>query len=63
MDLAQLLIQTGALGLCGLLVLELRDVRKAIDRTGEKMAHLAAIIYDHKARAGDTPPERAAVRR
>lgn len=58
MDLAKLLIETGALGLCALLIFELRDVRKAIDHTGDKMAHLAAIIYDHKARAGDTPPAR-----
>lgn len=58
MDLAKLLIETGALGLCALLIFELRDVRKAIDKMGDKMAHLAAIIYDHKARAGDTPPAR-----
>ena len=57
-DLAKILIETGALGLCALLIIELRDVRKAITQSGEKLANLAAIIYDHKARAGDTPPAR-----
>lgn len=62
MDLFQIIIQTGALGLCALLIIELRDVRKAIsagsEKTADAMVRLASIIYDHKARHGDTPPAR-----
>ncbi len=62
MDLAKLLLETGALGLCAILIFELRDVRKAISDgskdTTSAMLKLASIIYDHKARAGDTPPAR-----
>lgn len=61
-ELATILIQTGALGLCAMLIFELRDVRKAIaegsKETAAAMLKLAAVIYDHKARAGDTPPAR-----
>ncbi len=60
MDLAKILIETGALGLCALLIIELRDVRKSITAAGlhtsDALVKLASIIYDHKARAGDTPP-------
>ncbi len=62
MELFNIIVQTGALGLCALLIIELRDVRKAISigskETADAMVKLASIIYDHKARHGDTPPAR-----
>jgi len=64
MDLAKLLIETGALGLAALLVFELRELRRIIYTAGEKFLYLASVIHDHKARSGDeTPPERPFVQR
>jgi hypothetical protein len=65
-EVTQLLVQCGALGLCFLmmamgvyLVLQLggRCLEK-MESLNQSLLKLTCLIVDHKARAGDTPPER-----
>lgn len=70
-EITQLLLQCGALGLCFLmmmmgvyLVVQMGNrFLEKIETLHSSIIDLAKLIVDHKARAGDTPPQIPAQRR